>query len=150
MSDTNGNGYTRFSGPRDRTLRVGDSEREAVAGVLREQHLQGRLTSDEFQERLDRCFAAKTYGDLDALIADFPADEARSRVGRRLAWRPWPFVPFVPLVLIAIAVSGGHLFWLAFPLIFFFVVRPALWGSRGFHGRGIGACWPRYRAGRQA
>ena len=150
MPNTKSNGYTRSSGPRDRGLRVGDSERESVAGVLREQHLQGRLTSDEFQERLDRCFAAKTYADLDALVADFPADEDRSRVGRGWGWRPWPFVPLVPLVLIAVAVSGGHLFWLAFPLIFFFVVRPALWRSRGFHGRGIGPCGPRYRVGRQA
>ena len=148
MSGTNG--YTRFSGPRDRNLRVGDSEREAVAGVLREQHLQGRLTSDEFQERLDRCFAAKIYGDLDALVADFPADEDRSRLRRGRGWRPWPLMPLVPLVLIAVAVSGGHLFWLAFPLIFFFVVRPALWRSSGFGGRGIGACGPRYRAERQA
>jgi hypothetical protein len=147
MSDTNGNGYTRFSGPRDRTLRVGDSEREAVAGVLREQHLQGRLTSDEFQERLDRCFAAKTYGDLDALVADFPAGDDRSRVARGRGWRPWPFVPLVPLVLIAVAVSGGHLFWLAFPLIFFFVLRPLLWQSRGFRRYGLWACGPRSRTG---
>ena len=151
MSDTSSNGYTRFRGPRDRGLRVGDSEREAVAGVLREQHLQGRLTSDEFQERLDHCLTAKTYADLDVLVGDFPAGEDRSRQGRvwGWGWRPWPFA-LVPLVLIAIAASGGHLFWLAFPLIFFFVVRPLLWRSGGFRGRGIWACGPRYRAGGQA
>ena len=39
-------------------------------------------------------------------------------------------VIILPLALIAaIAFSGGHLVWLAFPL-FFFVVRPLLWPSR--------------------
>src|SRR2546421_728385 len=100
MSDMNSKGYTRRGGPRDRGLRVGDSEREAVADVLREQHLQGRLTSDEFEERLDRCLAAKTYAELDALVEDFPAGEGRSRQGRGWGWRPSPFV-LVPLVVVA-------------------------------------------------
>jgi hypothetical protein len=149
MSDTSSDGYTRRSGPRDRGLRVGDSEREAVADVLREQHLQGRLASDEFQERLERCLAAKTYADLDALVADFPAGEERGSRGRGWGWRPWPFA-LVPLVVIAIAVSGGHLFWLAFPLIFFFVVRPLLWRSGNVRGRGLWACGPRRMTGGQA
>jgi hypothetical protein len=60
---------TRFDprgGPRDRTLRVGDREREAVGDILREQHLEGRLDSDEFQKRLERCLTAKTYAELDS------------------------------------------------------------------------------------
>jgi hypothetical protein len=149
MSDTSSDGYTRRSGPRDRALRAGDSEREAVADVLREQHLHGRLASDEFQERLDRCLAAKTYADLDALVGDFPAGEERGRRGRGWGWRPWPFV-LVPLVAIAIAASHGRLFWLAFPLIFLFVVRPLLWRSRNVRGRGLWACGPRHVNGGQA
>jgi hypothetical protein len=149
MPDTNSNGYTRRSGPRDRRLRVGDSERAAVADVLREQHVQGRLTSDEFQQRLDRCLAAKTYAELDALVEDFPADEGRSRQGREWAWRPRPLV-LLPLVVIAIVASGGHLFWLAFPLIFFFVLRPLLWRSRGSRGCRVSVRGPRYGTGSQA
>jgi hypothetical protein len=149
MSDTKSDGYTRHSGPRDRALRVGDSERETVADVLREQHLQGRLTSDEFQERLECCLAAKTYAELDALVGDFPAGEDPGREGRGLGWPPWPFV-LVPLVVIALAARGGHLFWLAFPLLFFFVVRPLLWRSRGLRGHGLRACGPRATSGGQA
>jgi hypothetical protein len=150
MADTSSDGYTRRSGPRDRRLRVGDSEREVVADVLREQHLQGRLASDEFQERLERCLAAKTYADLDALVEDLPAGEERGRPGRGRGWLPWPLA-FVPLVVIAVAASGGHLFWLAFPLVFFFVVRPFLWRSRNVRGRGRGlwACGPRHMTGGQ-
>jgi hypothetical protein len=56
----------------------------------------------------------------------------------------------VPLVVIAVAASGGHLFWLAFPLVFFFVIRPLLWRSRGLRGRDSWACGPRSATGRQA
>ena len=71
--------YSRRSGPRDRQLRVGDAEREAVADILRREHLAGRLDNDEFDERVARCLAAKTYAELDELIGDFPADEREAR-----------------------------------------------------------------------
>jgi hypothetical protein len=53
-------------------LRVGDAEREAVAAELREHYAQGRLTIEDFNRRLDAAFAARTRGDLDALIQDLP------------------------------------------------------------------------------
>ena len=52
--------YSRRSGPRDRQLRVGNAEREAVVEILRREHLAGRLDNDEFDARLARCLAAKT------------------------------------------------------------------------------------------
>jgi hypothetical protein len=58
-----------------------------------------------------------------------PGEEAERDRSRR-AWlrRPWPFV-LLPLVVIAIASTGGHLVWLALPLFFLFVVRPFVWRS---------------------
>ncbi|HEY2580058.1 MAG TPA: DUF1707 domain-containing protein [Streptosporangiaceae bacterium] len=53
-------------------MRASDSDRDRVASMLREHHAEGRLTADEFQERLDATFAAKTLGDLDKLMADLP------------------------------------------------------------------------------
>ena len=146
MPAGNRNRYDRRTGPRDRTLRVGDSERDAVGEILRQQHVDGRLDSDEFQERLQRCLAARTYAELDELVADLPGLEAEQ--GRaRPAWgrRPWPFA-LLPLALIAaIAFSGGHLIWLAFPLFFLFVVQPLLWRSwGGGYRRSVSACGPRY------
>src|SRR4051812_49652016 len=96
----------RNRGPRDRNLRAGDSDREAFATILREQHLDGRLDSDEFQERLDACMAAKTYADLDRLVADLPSGEpVRARPAGRRARRPrpWPF----PLLLLALIAGVG-------------------------------------------
>jgi hypothetical protein len=53
-------------------LRVGDSEREAVAAELREHYAQGRLTIEDFQRRLDAALTARTRGELDKLITDLP------------------------------------------------------------------------------
>jgi hypothetical protein len=53
-------------------LRIGDAEREATAGVLREHYAQGRLTTDELNQRLDASFAATTQGQLDRVTADLP------------------------------------------------------------------------------
>jgi Domain of unknown function (DUF1707) len=41
-------------------LRIGDADREAAAASLREHYAQGRLTLDEFNQRLDAVFAATT------------------------------------------------------------------------------------------
>lgn len=123
--------YDRRTGPRDRTLRVGDREREAVADILRAHHLEGRLDTAEFQERLKRCLEAKTYAELDRLIADFPSPEAeRRRPGQAGVWSWWRIapLPLIPLALIAaIVLGGGHFAWLVFPLFLLFVVRPFLW-----------------------
>ena len=139
--------YDRRSGPRDRMLRVGDREREAVCDILRQEHVDGRLNSDEFQQRLERCLTAKTYADLDQLIADFPSGEVeQGRTGRPWGRGPWPF-PLVPLALIAAIVvfNGGHLIWLAVPLLFLFVVRPlqGRTSARGYGHPGSG-CGRRY------
>ena len=126
-------------GPRDRGLRAADQDREAVTDILREQHVSGRLDTNEFQDRVDRCYAAKTYAELDQLVADLPGPE---RTRPRGAGRPWrrPTIALVPLLIAIIVLSHGHLLWLAIPL-FFFGVRPLLWrsGGRGLN-RGFAGC----------
>jgi hypothetical protein len=53
--------------------RVGDAEREAVAGQLREHYAAGRLTIDEFRARLDAAYSAATASGLSRVTADLPA-----------------------------------------------------------------------------
>jgi hypothetical protein len=141
MPDTEGRN-DRNRGPRDRSLRAGDGDREAFAAILREQHLDGRLDSDEFQERLDACMAAKTYADLDRLVTDLPGGEPSGTrpAGRPWRRRPWLF-PLLPLALIAAIVVGTdpHA-WFLIPLVAFFVVRPLVWRSWGW---GVWGCGPR-------
>jgi uncharacterized protein DUF1707 len=59
--------------PGDPRMRASDADRDRTASLLREHHAEGRLTAEEFHERLDRAYAAKTLGDLDELLADLPA-----------------------------------------------------------------------------
>jgi Domain of unknown function (DUF1707) len=58
--------------PGDPRMRASDADRERTAALLREHHGDGRLTPEEFNDRLDRVFEAKTIGELDALLADLP------------------------------------------------------------------------------
>lgn len=123
-----------FSYRRDPDLRASDAEREATADQLRRHHTDGRIDSEEFQERIDRCYSAKTVGELDQLVDDLPR-ERRERIGRRLIGSRPPLwaVPFVPIVLALLAISAlagwhGHsgfgLLWL---IPVFFVVRMCVW-----------------------
>ncbi|MET8576459.1 DUF1707 domain-containing protein [Streptomyces sp. NPDC005012] len=57
-------------------LRAGDADRERVAERLRDALAEGRLDMDEFQERLDVVYRAKTYGELEPVTRDLPAPGA--------------------------------------------------------------------------
>jgi Domain of unknown function (DUF1707) len=53
-------------------LRIGDADREAAAESLREHYAQGRLTLEEFNQRLDAAFKATTQSQLNLLMRDLP------------------------------------------------------------------------------
>jgi hypothetical protein len=58
--------------PGDPRLRASDADRERTVQLLREHHAEGRLDMEEFHERLNAAYAAKTVGDLDEILADLP------------------------------------------------------------------------------
>ena len=58
------------------SLRAADADREQLAGELREHMLAGRLTAQEFEDRLERAYRASTRGDLDSLREDLPMSPA--------------------------------------------------------------------------
>ncbi|HEV7627375.1 MAG TPA: DUF1707 domain-containing protein [Streptomyces sp.] len=53
-------------------MRASDAERERIAEVLREALAEGRLGMDEFQDRLDSAYRARTRGELVPLVRDLP------------------------------------------------------------------------------
>ena len=59
--------------PGDPRIRASDTDRDRVAALLREHHAAGRLTAEEFHERMDRALEARTLGELDELLTDLPA-----------------------------------------------------------------------------
>ena len=67
---------TTQGGAFDPDMRAGDADRERLVEQLREHHAAGRLTLDEFDERMQKAYAAKTYGELRTLTRDLPVDLA--------------------------------------------------------------------------
>jgi hypothetical protein len=55
-------------------IRVGHRERDAVAAVLQEAAGDGRLSMAELDDRLEAALQAKTYADLDPLVADLSVE----------------------------------------------------------------------------
>jgi class 3 adenylate cyclase len=53
--------------------RVADADRDRTVTALREHVVEGRLTLDEFSERVGLALEAKTRGELDHVMADLPA-----------------------------------------------------------------------------
>jgi hypothetical protein len=56
----------------DDPIRASDADREAVVATLREAYMAGRLTMDEFDERMTSAYDGRTYGDLRQLTVDLP------------------------------------------------------------------------------
>ncbi|GAA4082269.1 DUF1707 SHOCT-like domain-containing protein [Streptomyces shaanxiensis] len=56
-------------------LRASDADRERVAEVLRDALAEGRLDMEEFEERLEATYKARTYGDLAPITRDLPVGE---------------------------------------------------------------------------
>lgn len=69
-------------------LRIGDAERDEAMAALREHYAQGRITSEELDERLEKALTARTARDLRAIAADLPdLPGPRAHPGRSGPWR---------------------------------------------------------------
>jgi hypothetical protein len=53
-------------------LRASDAERERTVELLRTHAVDGRLTLEEFADRIDKAYAARTRDELDELGRDLP------------------------------------------------------------------------------
>ena len=114
----------------DDAIRAADADREAIAEFLRKHHADGRLTDDEFQQRLEQSMSAKTLGELRALVADLPS--GRPRRERRPDTHPRRFGLLLLPALIVLALvltspwrhaawhGGAPHFHFLWPLIFGF------------------------------
>jgi hypothetical protein len=115
----------------DRSFRASDEDREHLVGVLREQMVAGRLTSEELDERAGAAYAAKTWGDLRGIVKDLPvtvqfADErvpAHPSQPVRLSRRPRRPSPLLPVAIawLVIIMIGDRLIFLA-PIMMFAII----------------------------
>ena len=120
-------------------LRAADVDREFVAERLRTALNEGRITLSEYDDRVQETYAARTYGDLKALLTDLPdaTPPGRSHMvpvhtsvpsppvarpstaGQRRHWLAgmWSSWITVACILVVIwALSGADSFWPAWPL----------------------------------
>jgi Domain of unknown function (DUF1707) len=141
------------------TLRASDADREQIAERLRKATAEGRLLAEELEERLEATFTARTYGELDAVVADLPGVTVRRRE------RPRPpmlnpvhvialfiLAPVIMSLMLAAAVIVATLFsaWGALLIVGWFVFgrgRHHYWGAyrRSLHAA---SQWPARRAPR--
>jgi hypothetical protein len=87
------------------SLRIGDTEREAVAAELREHYAHGRLTLEEFNQRLDAVFGAKTQADLTRITRDLPHVRSGGAPLPSARTRPGPLQTSAPVA------SGAVVGW---------------------------------------
>ena len=93
-------------------MRASDSDRNAVVSDLSEHFQAGRLTAAEFDERMSRALAARTWGELTDLLADLPATRpaAQAPAARSFRAQPWPlpgrFAPPLIAVLAGIGITS--------------------------------------------
>lgn len=143
----------------DRPMLASDDDRDRVVEILREQTAQGRLTFEEFEERIGRAYTARTWDELRALVDDLPvrvvfAADDRSATNpagrngfaeraRKAAVPVRPQVMLLPVlvfaVLLGVAVADA---WSALP----FLLIGVFWFAAGPCGRRGG----RYACGTQA
>jgi hypothetical protein len=55
-------------------LRCSDADRERTVATLRRHHEDGRITTDELEERIAAAWGAKLVSELASLVADLPPD----------------------------------------------------------------------------
>ena len=145
-------------------MRAGDSDRKAVADQLKTALDEGRLDLSEYDERLQRAYAAKTYADLDGLLGDLPGTVPvqHSQIqpaapappvgapghpwapsGRQVAHWVGPYAGVVlvcTLIWLVTSLSAGHVtyfwpVWMLIPLILGFFGQWFGDGSKGGRGR---------------
>jgi hypothetical protein len=97
-----------------------DAERSRVADALREHYQAGRLTLDEFQQRLGEAHAARTQTQLDHALRQLPAvrlPTVRPRDWRRLSLAlRYALVNVIAILIWAFGGASGE-FWPKWVLI---------------------------------
>jgi Domain of unknown function (DUF1707) len=132
------------------SIRASDADRERVVEILRQHTAEGRITADEFDERMTAAYSARTMGALAELTTDLPVDLAEhTQRQQELARKTKPGKPAARLVregvsgiaslgviLTVIWFFGGRgYFWPGWPLGILSAILVAeliqTWGKRG-------------------
>lgn len=98
----------------DGSMRISDADRESAVRLLGEQFAQGRLDKDEFDERSDAAWSARTWADLDPLFVDLPVRSPRvpepvrprgPAVPSRRAGTRFPLMPLLAVLVVVLVLT---------------------------------------------
>jgi hypothetical protein len=88
-------------------IRASDDDRQRVLAALEQHTGAGRLTLDEFAERVEVVAGARTLGQLAAVVSDLPADAVAEKP--EPPQRPellWVFaIAIATLILLGVALA---------------------------------------------
>jgi hypothetical protein len=98
-------------------LETTHADREHVIGILKAAFVQGRLTKDEFDDRLGQTFASRACAELAPITADIPAGltagqppepaRAQDRWPVNISVRSGVCMVLVAFILTSLIVAGG-------------------------------------------
>ena len=129
----------------DVPIRIGDADRDRAIERLRTAMAEGRLTYEEFDQRVETALQAKYESDLQPLFVDLPTVRAPGELevaqpdapleyppqmgfppGRRYR-RAGFYMPLWPITFFVLVASGWRLWWLIFiPM----VLAPIIMGNQ--------------------
>jgi Domain of unknown function (DUF1707) len=115
----------------DPSMRASDADRDVAADWLRDAHAEGRLSLDEFQERLDQVMTAKTLGELAGVTRDLPTSAALAAPGAPVATPPVRYA------------GRGHVrrLWASWATVA--IISTGVWVTAGLsNGGDFGNYWP--------
>ena len=119
--------------PKNAPMRASDADRDVVRAVLADAYSDGRLTREEYDDRLGTLYGSRTLGELPLLVTDLvsadsppaplPVADWRAQGVRK--WRKDVeealggfLVPSIICTVIWVAFSAGSFFWPIFPILF--------------------------------
>ena len=112
MTTGPGDNATAVEGRGDGHLRASHADREQVIGTLKAAFVQGRLTADELDTRVDEVYASRTYAELAKVTADIPTELTGARPPRdpwratKVAWGV-VYALILPGLVTLAALPGG-------------------------------------------
>ena len=123
--------------PRPGPVRIGDAERDSAVAALGDHFAAGRLSREEFDERMNLAMQARFDHDLQPLFVDLPGPAVRDQ--RPAAWpegmRPVvpPLLWLAPILLVAVVVTAIALGapWMLWGFFWVFVLS-RVWLRRRF------------------
>ena len=96
----------------DGHLRASHADREQVIGTLKVAFVQGRLTEDELDARVEEVYASRTYAELAEVTVDIPAELTGAQPTRdpwratKVAWGV-VYALILPGLMTLAALPGG-------------------------------------------